>query len=310
MSEATRLEEAAKHIKSAQKKLKRGITKWSIGANDYDVAALEYESAAKIYQHLKKHKIAIETWETAASHHDKADNPYCKGRCYESIALIYKDQKNTQEQVKAILEAGKAYLEDGKPDKGADGYVRAAKLIRDSDSETAAEYVTEALTILNDEELYHLIPEPARLLVSLRVKSGDYRKAVEAVKRNAGYFKELKQPHNINKGAVEVVILHLAAKDPVMAERDFHSISEKYVLRISDLCFRIVGEKKKKKNSFGVEGEEAMTAQELVRAYQEADEEQFNSILGRQVLTFLHPDIARLSKKVCSHLTSHITFLY
>eukprot|EP01060_Flectonema_neradi_P041596 TRINITY_DN9930_c0_g1_i1.p1 TRINITY_DN9930_c0_g1~~TRINITY_DN9930_c0_g1_i1.p1 ORF type:complete len:307 (+),score=56.96 TRINITY_DN9930_c0_g1_i1:65-985(+) len=285
MSEATRLEEASKHIKSAQKKLKRGLTKWSIGANDYDVAALEYESAAKIYQYLKKHKTAIETWETAAAHHEKADNYYCQGRCFESIAIIHKDQKNQTEQINAILSAGKAYLEDGKPDKGADAYIRAAKVSRDIDSPVkAAEYVTQALTILDDEELYHLTPEPARLLISLRVKSGDYQKAVEAIKRSAGFFKQLKQSHNIDKGAVEIVILRLAAKDPVLAERDLHSMSE----------------------TFGIDGEEAITAQDLVRAYQEADEEQFNSVLGRQVLTFLHPDIARLSKKVVSYFRKNL----
>eukprot|EP01059_Diplonema_ambulator_P037511 TRINITY_DN994_c0_g5_i3.p1 TRINITY_DN994_c0_g5~~TRINITY_DN994_c0_g5_i3.p1 ORF type:complete len:330 (+),score=97.39 TRINITY_DN994_c0_g5_i3:44-991(+) len=276
MAEAARLEEAAKHIKSAQKKLKKSLTKWSIGQSDYDVAALEYEMAAKIYQHLKRWEEALGAWENAADNHGKADNHFCKGRAYDAMATIHKENKNVSEVARYTQLAGKCYLEDGKPDKYSEALVRAARLLRETQPIEAAKLVEEALATLAEEEQFHLMPEPGRLLVAIHVKAGNYLEAVKSIKSNLKHFKALNQQHNIDKGCIEIVVLHIARKDAVMAERDFKDVA----------------------SLFEVTGEENLTCQDLVTAVQSNDSELMSEVLGRQIFTFLHPDIARLTKKL------------
>ena len=136
--------------------------------------------------------------------------------------------KNEEQQVNYTKKAGIAFGEDGKPDKQAGAYVRAARLCRDNDVKTAAALVKEALEILNESENHYLMPEPGRLLVAINTKAGLYLEAVESVKYNLGHLEALEQKHNINKAAVEVVVLHLARNDTVMAERDYKELAGKY----------------------------------------------------------------------------------
>ena len=120
-------------------------------------------------------------------------------------------------------------MEDGKPDKCADAYGKSARVKRESDPKGASELVNKALDLLHDNELLHMMPELGRLNVAITTKAGDYVAAAAAVKLNIRHLEALQQPHNITKAAIELVVLHLARDDAVLAKREFSSLSSKYV---------------------------------------------------------------------------------
>eukprot|EP01061_Rhynchopus_euleeides_P034149 TRINITY_DN57870_c0_g1_i1.p1 TRINITY_DN57870_c0_g1~~TRINITY_DN57870_c0_g1_i1.p1 ORF type:complete len:332 (+),score=109.76 TRINITY_DN57870_c0_g1_i1:91-996(+) len=271
------LEEADKHCKSAEKKLKKSFFgKWSIGQSDYDVAAMEYERAAKIYQLAQRHEQAIHTWELSAENFAKADLPFNQGRAFESVASIYKDTKDDSKQVEYLKKAGEAYLEDSKPDKCADAYGRAARVLRDSNPSAASELVKKALDMLYDNEQFHFMPELGRLLVAINTKAGDFLEAAASVKLNMRHFEALSQTHNFSKAAMELVVLHLARFDEIIAERDYNDMLGK--------C--------------GLDPTESQICEDLIEAFKNCDAEFLADVLTRQPLTFIHPDIARLAKKL------------
>ncbi|KAJ9465602.1 Gamma-soluble NSF attachment protein [Diplonema papillatum] len=278
MSESSRLEEAAKHIKSAKKRLKTGITKWTVSSSDYDVAALEYEQAAKIYQHLKRTDEAIEAWQQAAEYHSKAGGPFSQGRAFDSIAAIYKDNKNVDKMASYMAQAAECYLEDNKPDKFAEGLLRAAKGIQAVDPDRANAMLEKAMGALADAEMFHLMPEYGRQRVAINVKAAKLLDAANCVKQNLAHFAQLNQDHNVSRGVLEVVVLHLARDDAVMAEREFKQLSDQYPNTMNS--------------------DDAVTCMDLIEAYQKFDAEMLASVLGRQIITFMQPDIARLTRKM------------
>eukprot|EP01062_Namystynia_karyoxenos_P071154 TRINITY_DN66586_c0_g1_i1.p1 TRINITY_DN66586_c0_g1~~TRINITY_DN66586_c0_g1_i1.p1 ORF type:complete len:362 (+),score=182.75 TRINITY_DN66586_c0_g1_i1:101-1087(+) len=279
MAEAARMEEAKRHIKAAEKKLKKSITKWSVSQNDYDQAAMEFEQAAKIYQHAKKHLAAVDTWEKAAQMHEKADNLLFSGRAYDTIAVIWKDNKEPLKQAEFIQKAGDMYLQDAKPDKYADALVRAAKVLRDAQREKeAAGLIEKALDTLARDEKWHFMPEPGRTLVSIHVKGQDYSAAAAAADRCIRHFAALEQPHNVVKCCLEIVTLHLARNDHVLAERECGRLSEEHA-------------------SFPP-SEEGQTARDLLEAFDGGDPDEVKEVTKRQIFSFLHPDVARLARKI------------
>eukprot|EP01065_Artemidia_motanka_P032392 TRINITY_DN39406_c0_g1_i1.p1 TRINITY_DN39406_c0_g1~~TRINITY_DN39406_c0_g1_i1.p1 ORF type:complete len:314 (+),score=124.01 TRINITY_DN39406_c0_g1_i1:70-1011(+) len=279
MGDTARLEQAAQHIKTAQKKLKKSLTKWTISQSDHDQAAFEYEAAAKIYTFGKKPLAAVDAWEKAAECHDKADNLLFAGRAFDAIALIHKDAKEPTKQADAIRKAGDFYRSDGKPDKFADALIRAARVLRDcGQGDTAVGLLSTAFDTLKSSEDWHLMPDAGRTMVSIHVKAERYEAALDPLRRMIPMFKELEQPHNIMKVGLELVVLQLARKDHILAERERDNFGDDHPQ--------------------WTQSEECGAATVLLDAFESGDVDKMKEATGMQVLTFLHPDIARLARKL------------
>eukprot|EP01063_Lacrimia_lanifica_P000540 TRINITY_DN10282_c0_g1_i2.p2 TRINITY_DN10282_c0_g1~~TRINITY_DN10282_c0_g1_i2.p2 ORF type:complete len:199 (+),score=89.38 TRINITY_DN10282_c0_g1_i2:395-991(+) len=134
----------------------------------------------------------------------------------------------------------------------------------------------DAIETMGEQEMWHFMPDPLRTLTGIYCKDGDYLGAVEQVKKQMEVYKMIKQDHNIEKAMAEVVLLHLARNDVILAERECRQLSGDY----------------------GCTGELTYTCNDLLEAYQEGDDEAVKAHLAKQCFTFLTPDIARMTRKI------------
>eukprot|EP01012_Entosiphon_sulcatum_P029636 TRINITY_DN36208_c0_g1_i1.p1 TRINITY_DN36208_c0_g1~~TRINITY_DN36208_c0_g1_i1.p1 ORF type:complete len:309 (+),score=74.65 TRINITY_DN36208_c0_g1_i1:56-982(+) len=272
--------EAEKHIKDGKKAASKGLFK----KPDWDTAATEYEKAAQIYSLLKHVEEAKGAWQLASDAHYAAENLYFSSRALENISRIYDEQKDFVRAADMLERAAKIYAEDNKPDKQAETLTKAAKaLLVDSaiavaNTDRVIGFLNEALGIYFENQLYHLTGEAQRTLVNFLVRSQRFPDAIQAIRNHLVAFRGLKQPHNVHRSFLELIVIHLAMDDYVAADKAYQEASsDTESFRGSD---------------------EGSVALDLCSAYDQRDPEQLVEVQKNQILNFLATEVAKLARKL------------
>lgn len=268
-----RAAQAEGHVKAAQKAAKSGLFK----KPDWDVAAVEWDGAANLFLLLKQTDRAVECYAEAFEAHQKAGNLFFAGRSAENIARIAEEKASVQKATMWLEKAAAVYGEDGKPDKRAATLTKAARLALEDSLDHGLELLEQAVTIYVEEEKWHLSADAFRLLTSTYLKHGRWREAVASIERKVPGFLKMEQPHNVHKAYTEIVIIHLAAKDTVAAEKAFEAAMQTPGFAASD---------------------GASACERLLRAYTQGDEEGLAEYSKDQTFTFLATDVARLVRSL------------
>eukprot|EP00667_Euglena_gracilis_P014012 EG_transcript_14482 len=264
-----RAAEAEAHIKTARKASKGSFFK----KPDWDVAALEWDNAAALFIVLKQNERAAECYQEAYEAHHKAGNLFFAGRALENLARLHQDKQELCKAAVWLEKAAETYGEDGKADKKAATLTKAARLLQDSDPDRALQLLEGAVAIYVEEEKWHLCQDAFRHLVSTYLKHGRWAEAVAAIEKKMPGFVKLDQPHNIHKAYAEIIVIRLAAKDAVAAEKAFNAAMQTPGFGASD---------------------EATVCETLLAAYNDGDEEALAVCAKDQTFTFLTTEVARL----------------
>ena len=265
--------EAEKFVKEGRKAAKGGFFK----KPDWDAAAVNYDQAANLYFVLKQLDNAKECYMDAWDAHYKANNYYFAAKALEALARICQDQKDPEKASSWLEKAAMVYAEDGKSDKQADCFTRAARLVMDENPQVASELLEKSVTVYVEESKWHLSSDAFRLLASTYIKEKKWAEATATIERKFQGFRELNQPHNVHKAFAEIIIIHLASKDSVAAEKMY-----------SKAC---------QESEFGT-SDDGVACSALLSSYNSGDPEELEKCTKNQMFTFLTTEVAKLVRTI------------
>lgn len=194
------------------------------------------------------------------------------------------NKKKPSEVARVYKKAAEIFQEDGKPERAGEVLTKAIKMLEreyskaDGKSEALREEImdmyTHAIDVFDDK--YHLSGDLMRSFNSFLVREGQYTACIENIGRQIAGFEDLKQPHNIWKCYLSVVILHLKMGDWPAADEAHHTFVEKHPEY--------------------TQTEEGNLAQQMLDAFEQYNEELLQRALQSNKLKFINPQIFKVAR--------------
>lgn len=274
MADVDKVAQAEKLFKSAEKHAKKSL----FHKPDWDQASTEFEQAAQHFRNAKSFDRAIDAFVKAADANEQINLMWAAGKALENAAMIAKDLNRMEESTKFFISSARKYRMDGKVDKAAEVLRKAARLMETSNIGSAIEMLQDCCEFLMDDEKWHLAAEPFRSLIQMLVRADRYEEAADAYVTQMKAFLKLDQPHNIARNILGAVICCLTAGNVAKADATMRQASESYMKVMSS--------------------DEYTLCDNLIRAFNEGDEQTLADLVKYQSITFLDNEVARLGKNL------------
>ncbi|KAK7475016.1 hypothetical protein BaRGS_00033763 [Batillaria attramentaria] len=273
-----KLVEGLEHLRLADKCLKTSLFKWK---PDFDGAAAEYAKAATSFKNAKAFDQAKESYIKAAEA-QKAMNsyPYVSERLvksYEQAGLLCKENKEYDEAVKLMELAAYMYQEHGTPDTAAICLEKAAKMVEQTHPHQAIELYKRACDVGEEKPLGRLQDfssgKPGQ---SARNQNNtEFEEGLECLKKEISFYLEAESYAHVRKLVMAVILIHLHQEDYVAADQFFRSALSS--------------------PEFG-SSEEAGALEDLLRAYDDGDDEATRATLSLPLFKYMDNAFAKLAR--------------
>lgn len=243
---------------------------------DWDGAASCYEQAGSIYKSAKHYPRAKNAYQKAALAQLRNHLPSSAARMYETAAMMAKEEKEMAEVGELLQKAARCYRENGNPEKAADVLTRAAKQLEAENPSKALDCFMEACDIYESEEKEHFSIDSFKACIGLLVRAERWEEALVMLERLSAIYEKIKQPHNICKVCLSVLLIHLHQDDFVAADRAYNNfISTKPAFAGAS---------------------EARLAAELLEAYENKNPDALAACLKKQTFNFLDNHFVRMAR--------------
>ncbi|KAK2190916.1 hypothetical protein NP493_65g07041 [Ridgeia piscesae] len=246
--------------------MQTGLFKWK---PDYDGAASEYSKAATAFKNAKAYEQTISSLMKASEVQKKS------GSSMEAAALIYKELKEFHKIANLVEEASNLYLEHGVPDTASIALERAAKMIETHEPERAIELYKKACDVCEGEDRVRHSAEMAGKAARIYIRLKRFDEAAEHLKKEIDHLSTVNHQGQLNKLMMALVLIHLHQDDFVAADQAF-------------------------KAAFSydrfVESEEASAIEQLLKAYEEGDQEAADGIVKSPLFRYMENDFTKLAR--------------
>jgi tetratricopeptide (TPR) repeat protein len=227
---AKQLEEARQCLKDGNSLSKRTLTRWT---PDWDTAATKFERAATLFKNCKQFDDSVLCYCKAGDAFYKSNSTYSAAKNYEAAGNVRRDEKRFTESTKFFEQAAQYYLEDGKPERASEVLMKAARSLEQNiktsgksslgttDDAAITQIINiykKILDIFHNEGKFHMMPDPMRSYHSFLLKQNMIKEAIEGYTLAVEVYEALKQPHNVYKAYLSIIILHLANDDFASAD--------------------------------------------------------------------------------------------
>ncbi|XP_056015934.1 gamma-soluble NSF attachment protein-like [Ostrea edulis] len=266
-----RMAEGQTHIQAAEKYMKTSFFKWK---PDLDSAASEYTKAATCFRNAKAFKEAKGAFLKAADVHKQMNAIFHAAKMIEQAGLLCKEFKDVEGCVNLLEHAADLFHQNGTADTAALTLDRAAKSIELNYPGKAAELYDKACSVSELDDKSRQCAEFAGKAGRLFVRAEKYDLAIEALKREIEFHHQTDNFPMINRVILGVVMVYLQNGDPVAAENFFTTAS----------------------NRGTGEDEFIQGADELIRAFNDGDEDAAREILSKPFVKFMDNCFAKIAR--------------
>lgn len=263
--------EGKAHVQAAEKYMKTSLFKWK---PDLDSAASEYTKAATCFRNAKAFAEAKDAFLKAADIYKQMNSIFNAAKMMEQAGLLCKEFKDVEGCVNLLERAADLFQQNGTADTAALTLDRAAKTIELNYPEKAAELYDKACSISELEDKSRQCAEFAGKAGRLFIRAEKYDLAIEALKREIEFHHQTENFPMINRVILGIVLVCLQNGDPVAAENFFTAASNKGT----------------------GEDEFIQGADELIRAFNDGDEEEARAILSRPFVKFMDNCFAKIAR--------------
>ncbi|XP_059177045.1 gamma-soluble NSF attachment protein-like [Physella acuta] len=267
-----KIAEGLEHLRLADKYLKTSLFKWK---PDNDSAASEYQKAATAFRNAKAFEQAKESYIKLGDLQKTMNAPFHAAKAYEQAGLLCKENKQYDEAVHWMELAALMFQEHGTPDTAALCLDKAAKMVEQDKPEKAIHLYTKACNVAECEGRPRQCAEYIGKAARLQVKCFKHEEAIKSLQQEIKYWLEAENYTYIKKVAMGVILLHLTQEDYVAADMFFRN------------CLSYP--------EFG-SSEEAGALEDLLRAYDDGDEEAGQAVLAKPIFKYLDNMFARLAR--------------
>ena len=199
----SQIEQGKSHIRKAQEHESTGWFKWTpewtLAASEYEKAgsmfkmAQDYENAKKAYFHQSKAQANLKIYFSA-------------GQALEKASQMAKESGNVDEAAGLMARAATHYASDGKNQKAADAFSKAAKLAID-DCSRCLEFFSQAIDLIEgDEDMVKLCGDTLKMGIALYTHHQKLAELTAYLQKLINIYFQLKQKHNVHKSFISLVI--------------------------------------------------------------------------------------------------------
>ncbi|XP_076449830.1 LOW QUALITY PROTEIN: gamma-soluble NSF attachment protein-like [Babylonia areolata] len=264
--------EGLEHLRLADKCMKTSLFKWK---PDFDGAAAEYGKAATAFKNAKAFEQAKESYMKAADAQKAMNSPFHAAKSYEQAGLLCKENKEYDEAVRLMEMASYMFQEHGTPDTAAICLEKAAKMVEQVNAGKAITLYKKACEVGECEDRPRQSGEAIGKAARLLVKENRFDEALECLKKEIGYYAEVEGYAHIRKLVMGIILIHLHQEDYVAADLFFRDA----------LNFPEFGS-----------SEEAGALQDLLKAYDDGDDENVRSTLSLPLFKYMDNAFAKLAR--------------
>uniref|UniRef100_A0AC35TNX3 Gamma-soluble NSF attachment protein n=1 Tax=Rhabditophanes sp. KR3021 TaxID=114890 RepID=A0AC35TNX3_9BILA len=272
----SRIQEAKQCIARANEHLKTSTWKLKFKP-EFDSAAMEYERAAVCYKNAEDLNSALDCWEHASANHKSNRNHFHEAKAKENAASLAKDLNDNKKAAKLIQESCEGYVMAGSMDTAAMTIDKSAKWFEYSDPVTAISMYEKGLALVQQSDRSKMAGEFMNRLTNLYIRCENYKKAIEVVEQAIDQYVEARDALKVGQLSMCIVLLHLAKGDEVAA-----TIALNPAYKFEGFEF----------------SPEAKICGNLIKAFEDGDDEAFQNALNNGLLKSLDNDYLRLLKKL------------
>ena len=264
-----------KEFKKATKCLKTGLFKWKA---DHASAAIHFENAAKAYEQQGNLEGALRAYQELSKVNEQLSDVWASARNYESITLIYLRTDRPKEAVGSAEKAVEQFRVNGSGDKALRFLTNlGSELANKQLVELASVVYAQALKLIPEEELYMQARDLVSPYAGLLLENSLYSDAMVVYEKELGFAQALQREHHVNKAAMCIVAVSLLSV-PSQAQR-----------KCEELCASVP--------SF-ITSTEYQVISDLLDAYSNASQEDFEKAARRGVWNNLEPQLTRLVRNL------------
>ncbi|CAO3702984.1 unnamed protein product [Rhizopus stolonifer] len=199
------------------------------------------------------------------------------GKATENAAFILANNlSQPQRAAEAYQRASNFFMTQGSIDRAAEQLEKAGRALENVDVNASFDMYSKACTLYEQEDRGRFAMEIYKKAISLLVRNKKYDKAIEMLKREIQVLQKLSSRTHLYKANLSILVLVLAVGDDVEAGKQF-----------SSMCGQDAG---------FAHSEEAEISEDLLRAYDQRDQELLERTVRVQHMTFLDNEIVKLAR--------------
>ncbi|KAI7904039.1 soluble NSF attachment protein [Cokeromyces recurvatus] len=271
--DAEQIREGVKYMQHGDKAASKGLFR----KPDWDLAASDYERAATSFKIAKSYDQAVQAYFKASDALSKADAIHLAGKALENAAFILASNLNQpQRAAETYQRASNYFMTQGSIDRAAEQLEKAGRALENVDVNASYEMYSKACTLYEQEDRGRFAVDIFKKATSLLIRNKKYDKAIEMLKRQSAVLQKFTSRSHLFKANLSIIILYFAIGDDVEAGKQFNS-----------MCGNDAG---------FVQSEEAAIANDLLKAYEERDQELLERTVRLQHITFLDNEVVKLAR--------------
>ncbi|KAL1923884.1 uncharacterized protein VTP21DRAFT_6919 [Calcarisporiella thermophila] len=269
--EASKIREGAQFMADGDK----ASTKSWFKKPDWDIAGQYYEKAGTCFKAARSYEQAVTAYTKASEALLKADAVYMAARALESAAQIIAQQMRQPERAaECYKKASDLYQAHMSADRAAVMLERAGKCLEPVNIDAALEYYVASCGLYESEDRGRMALDTFKQTISLMIRHKRFEQAVEMLQRQCKILSTMTGKSFLHKSFLTIVIVLLALGDEVEAGRQFEA------------C---IGQ-----DPGFLGSDEAATAQALLEAFEQNDQEILNATIRKPSVNFLDAEVTRL----------------
>eukprot|EP00899_Mesostigma_viride_P004870 jgi/Mesvir1/14384/Mv09781-RA.1 len=223
-SAAEKEKEGDKLMRKAEKKINISITRWK---PDWEGALPDFDKAATIFKVGKHHEKAKNAFQKLSMCHEKCDSPWDAAKHMESAGAAAAEQGVWHEVVELYSRAAELFVEALRPERAAETYFKAGKVLETPDPDAAIKMYLDACEVYETEDREHSAGDAFRSAAGVCLKQKRYGDAAAILLRYGLACDKIKAGSSQCKAYLSAVIVWLYAGDLAQAEmvyRDCFSV--------------------------------------------------------------------------------------
>lgn len=271
---------AKSNYDKAKKKTSTTILRWK---PDWEGAARYYREACKYYKLTGNMAVdeTIQALRESAIAHKEIGSWHTAAADVESAALLVRDEKHDPKLAAELYqESSLLYRAQGASyDKAAAMLVRAGECVGDTDVEAGVQYMKQACAIFEEENRAMFHDATFKKAIIFCVNHEKFGSARSLLQRQI----KLQQQHlnpfepDMYKNCLSIIVLRFHTQDYEKASEELQKFESLERFARSEEC---------------------LAANEMIQAWEDADEEKFNATMKKQVFKYLINPIAVIARKL------------
>ncbi|RCI04333.1 hypothetical protein CU098_012623 [Rhizopus stolonifer] len=269
--DAEQIRDGVKNMQQGDKAASKGLFR----KPDWDLAASYYEPTN--FKIAKSNDQAVQAYIKASDALSKADAIHLAGKALENAAFILAQNLNQPQRAAELYQrASNYFMTQGSIDRAAEQLEKAGRALENVDVNASYDMYSKACAIYEQEDRGRFAVEIFKKAISLLIRNKKYDKAIDMLKRQSVVLQKFTSRSHLYKANLSILVLIFAIGDDVEAGKQF-----------SSMCGNDAG---------FAQSEEAEIAEDLLKAYEERDQELLEKTVRLQHMSFLDNEVVKLAR--------------